>query len=80
MRIMREEVFGPVAPIVKVTSDEEAVRLANDCPFGLGAAVFSRSPARANAVARQLHCGMTSINDFATTYMCQARRVGREES
>lgn len=55
MRIWREEVFGPVMVIVKFEDDEEAVRMANDCPFGLGSAVFSRSQRRANAIGRRLH-------------------------
>lgn len=54
MRIWREEVFGPVMAIVKVGSDDEAVRLANDCPFGLGSAVFSRSAAHARAIGQRL--------------------------
>lgn len=54
MRIWREEVFGPVMVIVRCSSDDEAVRLANDCPFGLGSAVFSRSAARAASVGRRL--------------------------
>ena len=41
MRIMREEIFGPVVPIVTVDSEEEAIRLANDSPFGLGASVWT---------------------------------------
>ena len=54
MRIWKEEVFGPVMVIVKCASDAEAVRLANDCPFGLGSAVFSRSAARARSIGAQL--------------------------
>lgn len=54
MRIWREEVFGPVMVIVKFGDDDEAVRMANDCPFGLGSAVFSRSARRANAVGSRL--------------------------
>ncbi|KAK9916194.1 hypothetical protein WJX75_009917 [Coccomyxa subellipsoidea] len=76
MRIWREEVFGPVMVIVQFKDDDEAVRLANDCPFGLGSAVFSRSQRRANAIGRLLEAGMTSINDFATTYMCQSLPFG----
>lgn len=49
----------------------QAIKLANDCPFGLGSNVFSTNARRANAIARQLQAGMSSINDFATTYMCQ---------
>jgi succinate-semialdehyde dehydrogenase/glutarate-semialdehyde dehydrogenase len=54
MRIWREEVFGPVMVIVKFQDDDEAVRLANDCPFGLGSAVFSRNIHRANSIGRRL--------------------------
>ena len=58
MRIWREEVFGPVMVVVECGSDDEAVSMANDCPFGLGSAVFSRSPARARSVGARLevHC------------------------
>ena len=62
MRIWREEVFGPVMVIVKFASDDEAVRLANDCPFGLGSAVFSRSQRRANAIGRRLQVGPPSAS------------------
>jgi len=76
MRIWSEEVFGPVLTIIKVQNDAEAIKLANDCPFGLGSNVFSTSARRANAIARQLQAGMSSINDFATTYMCQSLPFG----
>jgi acyl-CoA reductase-like NAD-dependent aldehyde dehydrogenase len=75
MRIMREEVFGPVLAIVKISSDEEAVRLANDCDFGLGSNVFG-SKARALRVGAQLEAGMTTINDFCATYMAQSLPFG----
>eukprot|EP00746_Dinoflagellata_sp_MGD_P167495 gnl/MRDRNA2_/MRDRNA2_98171_c0_seq1.p1 gnl/MRDRNA2_/MRDRNA2_98171_c0~~gnl/MRDRNA2_/MRDRNA2_98171_c0_seq1.p1 ORF type:complete len:659 (-),score=108.14 gnl/MRDRNA2_/MRDRNA2_98171_c0_seq1:483-2363(-) len=76
MRIAQEEVFGPVMCVFKITSDEEAVTVCNDCPFGLGSNVFSRDTRRANRIASQLKCGMSSINDFATTYMCQSLPFG----
>lgn len=76
MRIWREEVFGPVLAVVKFRTDAEAVALANDCPFGLGSTVFSSNKARANAIAHQLQAGMTSINDFGSTYMCQSLPFG----
>jgi acyl-CoA reductase-like NAD-dependent aldehyde dehydrogenase len=62
MPIMREETFGPVACIMRVPDDDAAVRLANDTPFGLGAAVFGGDRARAEGVARQLTAGMIGIN------------------
>ncbi|MBT8486032.1 MAG: aldehyde dehydrogenase [Phycisphaerales bacterium] len=62
MDIMREETFGPVACIMRFAGDEEAVRLANDTPFGLGACVFGGDRDRAGRVARQLTAGMVGIN------------------
>jgi acyl-CoA reductase-like NAD-dependent aldehyde dehydrogenase len=62
MDIMREETFGPVACIVRVRSDDEAVAMANDTPFGLGATVFGGDPQRAECVARHLDAGMIGIN------------------
>jgi acyl-CoA reductase-like NAD-dependent aldehyde dehydrogenase len=62
--VAREEFFGPVALIFTFKTEEEAVRLANDTEFGLGAAVWSKDPARANAVAAQIEAGAVFINDF----------------
>jgi acyl-CoA reductase-like NAD-dependent aldehyde dehydrogenase len=62
MEIMREETFGPVACVQTFASIDEAVRLANDTPFGLGAAVFGRDVARAGEVAERIHAGMVGIN------------------
>ncbi|MSR18528.1 MAG: aldehyde dehydrogenase [Phycisphaerales bacterium] len=61
MRIMREETFGPVACIMRVDSDTEAVRLANDSPYGLGGSVFG-SVEHAESVARRLNTAMVGIN------------------
>jgi acyl-CoA reductase-like NAD-dependent aldehyde dehydrogenase len=62
MDIAREETFGPVACVIRVADEEEAVRLANDTPFGLGAVVFGGDAARTEAVARRLMAGMIGIN------------------
>jgi succinate-semialdehyde dehydrogenase/glutarate-semialdehyde dehydrogenase/succinate-semialdehyde dehydrogenase len=59
-----EEFFGPVALFFTFKSEEEAIRLANDTEFGLGAAVWSKNPARANAVAARIEAGAIFINDF----------------
>ena len=75
MRIMKEEVFGPVLAVVKIASDEEAVRLANDCDFGLGSNVFG-SRRRALKVGARLEAGMTTVNDFCATYMAQSLPFG----
>ncbi|MEJ1088050.1 NAD-dependent succinate-semialdehyde dehydrogenase [Microbacterium sp. Mu-80] len=60
--ILESEIFGPVAPIVVVDSDEEAVRLANSSEYGLIAYVQSGETGRAMRVARQLEAGMVAIN------------------
>jgi acyl-CoA reductase-like NAD-dependent aldehyde dehydrogenase len=60
-----------VMTVIPFDSDNEAVAIANDCPFGLGSSVFSGSTRRARMIASQLEAGMTSINDFNATYMCQ---------
>jgi hypothetical protein len=58
------------------TTDDEAVAIANDCDFGLGSSVFCSDMARARAIASRLEAGMTSINDFNATYMCQSLPFG----
>lgn len=62
MRIAQEEIFGPVLSIIPFSSDEEAVEIANDTSFGLGAAVWSGDAERARRVARQLRAGRVRIN------------------
>nr|ARJ55426.1 aldehyde dehydrogenase 22A1 [Vernicia fordii] len=76
MKLMQEEAFGPIMPIMKFSTDEEAVKLANDSRYGLGCAVFSGSQRRAKEIASQIHCGVAAINDFASTYMCQSLPFG----
>lgn len=62
MTIYQEESFGPVKPIIRVASDDEAVRVANDTEYGLSAAVFSRDIKRAMAVAERIESGICHIN------------------
>ncbi|GAX82092.1 hypothetical protein CEUSTIGMA_g9520.t1 [Chlamydomonas eustigma] len=76
MKIWEEEVFGPVMSVIPFETDEEVIALANDCDFGLGSNVFSGSQSRARHIASKLEAGMSSINDFATTYMCQSLPFG----
>jgi len=64
MRVWREEVFGPVAPVLPVRDAEEAVRLANASEFGLGGSVWGRDLAAAEAVARRLECGSAFVNSI----------------
>ena len=58
----QEELFGPVAVVYRVDTEDEAVELANDTPYGLGSAVFATEPERARAVGRRLDVGMVYIN------------------
>lgn len=62
MDIMRDETFGPVACIMRVKDEHQALELANDTPYGLGAAVFGSDLERASNVARQMTAGMVGIN------------------
>lgn len=65
MRAYGEELFGPVAVVYKVASEDEAVQLANDSAYGLGGAVFSTDVAQATRVARRLATGMAHVNTAA---------------
>ncbi len=68
MKIMTEETFGPTLPIMKVSDAEEAVRLANESPYGLGASVFTRDTERGEALAKRIHAGATNVNDALINY------------
>jgi len=76
MACMTEETFGPTLPIMKVGSTEEAIRLANDSPYGLSASVFSRDVEHAKEVALQLDCGAVNINDVIANLMCTTAPMG----
>ena len=65
MEMFAEETFGPVLAVYRVSSDEEAIRLANDSPYGLSASVWSRRRSRAEAIARRVMCGAVNVNDGA---------------
>lgn len=67
MQIMTEETFGPILPVMKFSSVEEGVRLANDSKYGLSASVFAGSLEEGEAVARQLQAGGISVNDGSLT-------------
>jgi acyl-CoA reductase-like NAD-dependent aldehyde dehydrogenase len=68
MECMTEETFGPTLPIMKVADAEEAIRLANDSPYGLAASVFSKDVARGEAVARRIDAGAVCVNDAVINY------------
>jgi succinate-semialdehyde dehydrogenase/glutarate-semialdehyde dehydrogenase len=64
MKVLSEEVFGPIAPIIVVKDEDEAVRVANDTEFGLGASIWSRDHNRAEKLAARLEAGTIAINDM----------------
>jgi succinate-semialdehyde dehydrogenase/glutarate-semialdehyde dehydrogenase len=68
MRIMREETFGPVLPVMAFASDEEAVRLANDSEYGLAASVWTRNKGRGQRLARRIQAGTVMVNDVVSCY------------
>jgi succinate-semialdehyde dehydrogenase/glutarate-semialdehyde dehydrogenase len=63
MEIVREEIFGPVAALVRFDTEEDAIKLANDTPFGLAAYLFSQNLARAWRVAEKIDAGMVGVNE-----------------
>jgi acyl-CoA reductase-like NAD-dependent aldehyde dehydrogenase len=81
MRIMREEIFGPVLPVITVDSEDEAIALANDSAFGLGASVWTSDRSRGERIARELQSGMVWINDHMFSHgACQCAWGGVKES
>lgn len=79
MKIMQEETFGPLAPVQKITSDEEAISLANSAPFGLAAYVFTENMARGMQLIEQLDFGIIGWNDGLPS-AAQAPFGGMKES
>jgi acyl-CoA reductase-like NAD-dependent aldehyde dehydrogenase len=68
MRIMREETFGPVLPIMAFNSEDEAVSLANDSEYGLAASIFTRNSDRGERLARRIHAGTVMVNDVISCF------------
>ncbi len=76
MRCMTEETFGPLLPIMKVSSADEAVALANDSVYGLQSAVFTRDIARGEEIARRIEAGACCINDAQVNFMAFEAPMG----
>jgi len=68
MRIMREEIFGPVVPVLVVADEEEALARANDSNFGLGASIWTTDRAKGERMARRVESGMVWINDHSYSH------------
>jgi acyl-CoA reductase-like NAD-dependent aldehyde dehydrogenase len=68
MRIMRDETFGPVLPVMAFDSDDEAVCLANDSDYGLAASVWTRDRVRGDSLARRIQAGTVMVNDVVSCF------------
>jgi acyl-CoA reductase-like NAD-dependent aldehyde dehydrogenase len=76
MECMTEETFGPTLPVMKVRDAEEAIRLANDSPYGLQASVYTKDIAKGEAVARRLEAGAVVVNDANANYLALEAPMG----
>jgi len=76
MTAMTEETFGPTMPIMKVADAEEAIRMANDCAYGLGASVWTKDTARGEQIARRLESGYACVNDANVNYFAYELPMG----
>lgn len=68
MTIMREETFGPVLPVMAFDNDDQAIDLANDSEYGLGASVWTRNRRCGNAIARRIQAGIVMVNDAVSCF------------
>ncbi|HET7122104.1 MAG TPA: aldehyde dehydrogenase family protein [Solirubrobacterales bacterium] len=75
MKVMRDETFGPVVGVMKVSDAEEAIRLANDSRYGLSGSVFGERE-RAERVARRVECGAINVNDVLVNYFATEVPMG----
>ena len=67
MPVFREETFGPVAALIRVDGEEEAIAVANDCEYGLGSAVWTGDPERGKALAGKIEAGMVFVNGMVAS-------------
>jgi acyl-CoA reductase-like NAD-dependent aldehyde dehydrogenase len=76
MECMTEETFGPTLPVMKVADTEEAVRLANDSPYGLQASVWTKDAEKGERIARQVEAGVCCVNDAQINYVALELPMG----
>ena len=76
MACMTEETFGPTLPIMKVRDADEAIKLANDTPYGLQASVYTKDMAKGEAVARRIQAGAVVVNDANANYIALEAPMG----
>lgn len=76
MKVMREETFGPLLPVMRFRDSEEALRIANDSEVGLSGSVWSRDERRARDLAARLETGSLCVNDVLVNYFCVEAPLG----
>jgi acyl-CoA reductase-like NAD-dependent aldehyde dehydrogenase len=76
MKLMQDETFGPILPVMKVRDEEEALRLANDSRYGLNSSVWTKDIAKGERIASQLQAGSTCVNDAVSNYAAQELPFG----
>jgi acyl-CoA reductase-like NAD-dependent aldehyde dehydrogenase len=76
MKVMIDETFGPVIPVMKVKDADEAVRMANDTRYGLSASVFAGTNDAGEAIARRIEAGAVNVNDVLTSYYAMGVPMG----
>jgi len=76
MKCMTDETFGPTLPIMKVRDADEALRMANDSPYGLSASVWTKNAARGEDVARRVEAGAVCVNDAQINYVALELPMG----
>ena len=69
MKVMTDETFGPVIPVMKVADEEEALRLSNDTTYGLSGSVFTRDFKHGEEIARRMEAGAINVDDVLTNYL-----------
>ena len=80
MRLAQNEIFGPIAPILRAKDEEDALQIANDTEFGLSSAVFTKDVDRGLRFAQRLEAGMTHINDLPTVDLASMPFGGQKNS
>ena len=76
MKLMTDETFGPILPVMKVRDEDEALRLANDSRYGLNSSVWTKDIAKGERIAAQIEAGSTCVNDAVANYAAQELPFG----
>jgi acyl-CoA reductase-like NAD-dependent aldehyde dehydrogenase len=76
MKLMQDETFGPILPVMKVADEHEALRLANDSRYGLNSSVWTKDLVKGERIASQVQAGSTCVNDAVANYAAQELPFG----